>query len=167
MNPDPHEVLGIERGTPPAAVRARYRKLARQYHPDVNGQDATAEWVFKHIQAAYAEMGRRHEQEQSGQALRRTEQQKTQEDARAKREPDPQQRRNGQPEPDPGKRDEQEEPPSPGLFDGVFGWGFAACGATMATPPIAAGVNADHGTTFAIWLVGTAVIRGLMRMLPE
>ena len=51
--PDPHEVLGVTCGTPPAALKACYRRLAKRYHPDVNGQDPTAEWLFKQVRAAF------------------------------------------------------------------------------------------------------------------
>ena len=51
-----HEVLGIAANASRAAVRRRYRELAKRYHPDINDGDPTAEWVFKQIQTAYAEM---------------------------------------------------------------------------------------------------------------
>ena len=53
MNDDPYEVLAISRNASTKEVRSRYLSLARRYHPDVNGGDGTAEWVFKHIQEAY------------------------------------------------------------------------------------------------------------------
>ena len=53
MNDDPYEVLGIGREASAKDIRQRYLALARRYHPDVNGGDGTAEWVFKHIQHAY------------------------------------------------------------------------------------------------------------------
>jgi curved DNA-binding protein CbpA len=39
---DPHEVLGIQRGASQATIKAAWRKLARQHHPDVAGSDAAA-----------------------------------------------------------------------------------------------------------------------------
>ncbi len=50
---DYYEVLGIERGADMATVKAAYRKLARQYHPDVN-KEPDAEEKFKEVQEAYA-----------------------------------------------------------------------------------------------------------------
>jgi DnaJ domain/Exodeoxyribonuclease X-like C-terminal len=39
---DPHEVLGVARGASQATIKAAWRKLARQHHPDVAGSDAAA-----------------------------------------------------------------------------------------------------------------------------
>ena len=50
---DPYEVLGLKSGTTPAQIKARYRQLAKMYHPDKNRGDPTAEWIFKRVQAAY------------------------------------------------------------------------------------------------------------------
>ena len=43
---DYYEVLGIERGADEAALKRAFRKLAQQYHPDVN-PEADAESKFK------------------------------------------------------------------------------------------------------------------------
>lgn len=53
---DPREILGVEAGADVAEVKARYRELALRYHPDTNGGDRTAEWVFKAIVEAYEEL---------------------------------------------------------------------------------------------------------------
>ena len=50
---DYYEVLGVARDASPDAVKKAYRKLARQYHPDVNPGDKTAEKNFKEVQQAY------------------------------------------------------------------------------------------------------------------
>jgi DnaJ-class molecular chaperone len=50
---DYYEVLGIPREAPEADVKKAYRKLARQYHPDRNPGDKTAETRFKEVQEAY------------------------------------------------------------------------------------------------------------------
>ena len=51
---DLYEVLGIERGASPDEIKAAYRRLARQHHPDVNQDDPHAEETFKEIGQAYA-----------------------------------------------------------------------------------------------------------------
>lgn len=39
---DPHEVLGLRRGATSAQVKAAWRRLARQHHPDLIGDDPAA-----------------------------------------------------------------------------------------------------------------------------
>ena len=48
-----YEVLGVPRSASDKEIRSQYRKLARQYHPDVNPGDKAAEAKFKEISAAY------------------------------------------------------------------------------------------------------------------
>ncbi len=50
---DYYEVLGIPRNATPDQVKRAYRKLAKQYHPDRNPGNKTAESRFKEVQAAY------------------------------------------------------------------------------------------------------------------
>lgn len=50
---DYHQILGIPYGATQAQIKAAYRKLALQYHPDRNQGDKTAEERFKQIVAAY------------------------------------------------------------------------------------------------------------------
>jgi DnaJ-class molecular chaperone len=50
---DFYEVLGVGRSSSDKEIRAAYRKLARQFHPDLNPGDKTAESRFKEIQQAY------------------------------------------------------------------------------------------------------------------
>lgn len=50
---DYYETLGIPRTADEKAIRSAYRKLARQYHPDVNPNDHQAEEKFKEINEAY------------------------------------------------------------------------------------------------------------------
>ncbi len=49
---DYYEVLGVERDADDNAIKSAYRKLARQYHPDVN-KSVDAEERFKEINEAY------------------------------------------------------------------------------------------------------------------
>lgn len=50
---DPYEVLGVSRDAEQDEIQREYRKLARQYHPDIN-KDPEAEERFKDVSEAYA-----------------------------------------------------------------------------------------------------------------
>ncbi len=50
---DYYQVLGVDRSTPEGDIRSAYRKLARQFHPDVNPGNPEAETRFKEINEAY------------------------------------------------------------------------------------------------------------------
>ncbi len=49
---DPYQILGVARGSGPEAVKAAYRRLALQYHPDRNPSPEAAR-QFLRIQRAY------------------------------------------------------------------------------------------------------------------
>ena len=62
--------LGVERSADADAIKRAFRKLARQYHPDVNPGDATAEGKFKEVSEAYevlSDPDKRSRYEQFGQ----------------------------------------------------------------------------------------------------
>jgi len=50
---DYYKTLGVERNASDADIKKAYRKLARQYHPDINPGNTTAEAKFKEINEAY------------------------------------------------------------------------------------------------------------------
>jgi DnaJ-class molecular chaperone len=50
---DPYLVLGLSRSASAEEVKAAYRRLAKQYHPDVNPGRADIEHRFKEISGAY------------------------------------------------------------------------------------------------------------------
>lgn len=50
---DYYDILGVPKGASAEEVKSAFRRLARQYHPDVN-KDADAEEKFKEIGEAYA-----------------------------------------------------------------------------------------------------------------
>jgi molecular chaperone DnaJ len=65
MNSSPYEVLGVPSTATDDQIKAAYRKLAKQYHPDLNGGSATAETRMKEINEAY-NLLIKHKGQQSG-----------------------------------------------------------------------------------------------------
>lgn len=50
---DYYEVLGVSRNADEKEIKRAYRKLAKQYHPDMNPGDKKAEQKFKEVTEAY------------------------------------------------------------------------------------------------------------------
>jgi curved DNA-binding protein len=48
-----YELLGVERGSSAEDIKKAFRRLARQYHPDLNPGDKAAEEKFKEFNEAY------------------------------------------------------------------------------------------------------------------
>lgn len=64
MAKDLYEVLGVSRTATADEIKSSYRKLARQYHPDVNPGNPEAEERFKEIGSAYAVLSDPEKREQ-------------------------------------------------------------------------------------------------------
>ena len=54
---DPYAILGLPKTATLAEVKAAFRRLAREHHPDANAQDLDAERRFKRIARAYEALG--------------------------------------------------------------------------------------------------------------
>ena len=74
---DYYQVLGVGKDADEKEVKRAFRRLARQYHPDVNPDDGTAEERFKEINEAYevlSDSAKRSKYDQLGAAYQNWEQ---------------------------------------------------------------------------------------------
>ena len=53
MSQDYYKTLGVSRTASDQGIQKAYRKLAREYHPDLHPDDATAKEKFQEVQEAY------------------------------------------------------------------------------------------------------------------
>ncbi|HAJ20151.1 MAG TPA: molecular chaperone DnaJ, partial [Rhodospirillaceae bacterium] len=54
---DPYEVLGVKRTASAEEIKQAYRKLAKEFHPDLNPNDPIVEQRFKEISNAQSILG--------------------------------------------------------------------------------------------------------------
>ncbi|HCR44346.1 MAG TPA: molecular chaperone DnaJ, partial [Ruminococcaceae bacterium] len=70
-NKDYYEVMGVPKNATDAEIKKAYRKLAKQYHPDLHPGDKEAEQKFKEVNEAYevlSDKDKRARYDQFGQA---------------------------------------------------------------------------------------------------
>ena len=56
MIDDPYKVLGVSRDASDEEIKKAYRRLAKQYHPDVNPGDPVAAQKMQQVNAAYEQI---------------------------------------------------------------------------------------------------------------
>ena len=66
MPRDPYSVLGVSPGSSEAEIKSAYRRLAKQYHPDLHPTDPNAAARMNEINAAYDRIKNGQTYSQSG-----------------------------------------------------------------------------------------------------
>ena len=61
---DYYQTLGVSRGADEGEIKKAYRRLARQYHPDMNKGDKKSEEKFKDISEAYSVLSDKEKRKQ-------------------------------------------------------------------------------------------------------
>lgn len=64
LDKDFYKALGVSKDAQEADIKKAYRKLARQFHPDANAGDPSAEQRFKEIGEAYSVLSDREKRQQ-------------------------------------------------------------------------------------------------------
>ena len=80
---DYYEILGVSRDAENGALKSAYRKLALQYHPDRNPNDAEASEKFKECSEAYAVLSKPELRREYDRAFFRAELERVEKEARA------------------------------------------------------------------------------------
>lgn len=66
MIDDPYKVLGVTPDTPPDEIKKAYRRLAKQYHPDLHPNDPECARRMNEINAAYDQINNPQKYQQPG-----------------------------------------------------------------------------------------------------
>ncbi|MBK0417565.1 DnaJ domain-containing protein [Leucobacter sp. CSA1] len=64
LEKDFYQILGVSKDASDAELKKKYRKLAREYHPDSKPGDAAAEAKFKEISEAYSVLSDKEQREE-------------------------------------------------------------------------------------------------------